>query len=566
VLREQQAGRDRSRGIWERPLGDKLATGWTQGFSRIEAREEGGGFWAYLDETESRFREGDLLRLHRGDALGAPIAHRLVLELEEDDRWLLRGPPGAVPAHELAGRCFADPDTLDLTPYYERALDDVSASERGRTIILPLLAGTLKATFDPTEVERGERAALAAGLDPRQAEAVGLAVGAETVACIQGPPGTGKTRVLAVVARALVQRGDRLLVTSHTHTAINNALAGIHAQGVPVVKVGAETQRRGLPAELPSLSSLAAWIDRPDSGGYAVGATPFATGSARLEGFGFETILFDEASQITVPLALMAMRAGRRFLFVGDQRQLPPVLLSRSVLAREPASVFDRLTAAGAEHTVMLDRTYRMNRWLAAWPSGAFYDGQLEAAGTNRERRFSPTFPHDARLAPVLDPEASAVFIPTLDRGCRARNQRDAELVRDLCAAMAGPDGAQLGKVGVVSPFRAQGRAIRNLLRQRFGPAAARVVTDTVERMQGQEREMIILSLAAADELFLTGLAEFIFLPERLNVAVTRAMTKLVVIGPALLPGALPAVRDPATRRGLDLYADLLASCRRIEL
>jgi DNA replication ATP-dependent helicase Dna2 len=571
LLREQAAAREQSRRIWERPLGDKLATGWTQGFSRIELCAEGGGLWAYLDQTESRFREGDLLLLHGGDALATPILRRLALELEEDDRWLLRAPPGAAPfvADLPAGTCFADPDALDLTPYFQRALDDVAASELGRTIILPLLAGAVQATFDPDEVDRGERAALAAGLDPRQAEAVGLAVGADTVACIQGPPGTGKTRVLAAIARALVQRGDRILVTSHTHTAINNALARIHGEGIPTVKVGAATQRRGLPWELLCLPSLAAWDERPESGGYVVGATPFATGSPRLEGFGFDTILFDEASQITVPLALMAMRAGRRFVFIGDQRQLPPVLLSRSVLAREPASVFDRLTAVGADHTVMLDRTYRMNRWLTAWPSGAFYDGQLEAAGVNRERRFSPPAFADARLAPVLDAEASAVFIPTLDRGCRARNQRDAELVCDLCAAVAGPTigaGGALARVGVVSPFRAQGRAIRNLLRQRFGPAATAVVADTVERMQGQEREVVILSLAASDELFLAGLAEFLFLPERLNVSITRAMTKLIIIGPELKVGALAAVAHPGTRRGLDLYADLIARCRRVVL
>jgi DNA replication ATP-dependent helicase Dna2 len=570
VLREQAAAREQSQRIWARPLGDKLLAGWSQGFTRMEVCEEGGGYWAYLDQTESRFREGDLLLLHGGDALETPIARRLALELEEEDRWLLRAPPGPLSTGDLpAGPCFADPDTLDLTPYYQRALDDVSASELGRTIILPLLTGALEATFDPDEVDRGERAALAAGLDPRQAEAVGLAVGAETLACIQGPPGTGKTRVLAVIARALVERGDRVLVTSHTHTAINNALARIHGEGIPMVKVGAPTQRRGLPQDVPCLPGLAAWSERPESGGYLVGATPFATGSPRLEGFGFETILFDEASQITVPLALMAMRVGRRFVFIGDQRQLPPVLLSRSVLAREPTSVFDRLTAVGADHTVMLDRTYRMNRWLTAWPSGAFYDGKLEAAGANRERRFSPPASVDARLAPVLDPEASAVFIPTLGRGSRARNQRDAELVCDLCAAVAGGETSSegpLARVGVVSPFRAQGRAIRNLLRQRFGPAAGAVVADTVERMQGQEREVVILSLAAADELFLSGLAEFLFLPERLNVSITRAMTKLIIIGPELVRGALPAVREPVTRRGLDLYADLIARCHRVVL
>ena len=536
VRDEQQANNHRLLEVWERPLAEKLEKGDSQGFVRLERGEDPSTLWAYPDDGESRFREGDLMVLHEGSPMGAQLGRGLSFEIEEDDRWLLRGHrvPAVLEAYSR-GRAYADPDAIDLTSYYERTIEEISTSQIGRDVVLPLLGGGLPITFDDRDCIDGERIARAESFNSKQAEAVGLAFGAEQVACIQGPPGTGKTRVLALIARLMVERGERLLMTSHTHMAINNALNKIHAQGVPTVKVGRGTQRKGLDDGVECCPSLGAWESRPSSG-YVVGATPFATCTSRLAGYEFDTVLFDEASQITVPLALMAMRKGKRFIFIGDHKQLPPVMLSRSVLARDSLSVFAALTAQEADHTVMLSETYRMNQWLTEWPSRTYYDMKLVAAGSNRDRRLALTHVSD-RLAAIFDPSVSGVFIPTLDRTARTRNFRDAELVAELCVA-AVEGGLPPDHIGVVTPYRAQGRAVRNLLAQRFGRAAARqVVADTVERMQGQERELIILSLATGDEAFLEAIAPFFFQPERLNVSITRAMSKLIVIGPVLAKG-----------------------------
>ena len=145
--------------------------------------------------------------------------------------------------------------------------------------------------------------------------------------------------------------------------------------------MGQTIQRKGLDDTIPCLPGLDAWEERPKNGGYVVGATPFATCNSRLENHTFDTILFDEASQIRVSLALIAMRKGKRFIFIGDQKQFPPVLLSRSILSKDSYSVFATLTAQEADHTVMLNETFRMNRWLADWPSRNYYAGQLQSAG-----------------------------------------------------------------------------------------------------------------------------------------------------------------------------------------
>lgn len=566
VRAEQAASHERLLAIWQRPIADKLATGWSQDFTRLERGPDLGSLWAYPGEAESRFREGDMLALHAGTAADDMLGRGLAFELEDDDRWLLRGRR----AQEVldawrGGTCYADPDAIDLTSWYETAIDDLATSDIGQDIALPLLSGTLDVTFDDRDVTAAEGAAKAEGMNDAQARAVGKAFGAHHVACIQGPPGTGKTRVLALAVRLMAERGERVLVTSHTHMAINNALNKIHAQGVPVAKIGRLTQCKGLDDAVARFEGIAEWEGRPTDG-WVVGATPFATMGSRLEGCTFDTVVFDEASQVTAPLALMAMRTARRWVFVGDQAQLPPVLLSRSVLADDAPSMFATLTSRHADHAEMLERTYRMNRWLTAWPSRTYYRGALEADGANRERRLAlegleRNVPPD--VARILDPAACGVFVPTLDAKGRSRNWRDAALVRDLCSA-AHAGGLALDAIGIVTPYRSQGRAIRKLLIERFGrDAARRIVTDTVERMQGQERELIVLSLATGDVAYLEQVAGFFFQPERLNVSITRAKTKLIVIGPWI--DAAPEVEQPTLRRWIAEYVDLQRSLVRVD-
>ena len=563
VRDEQTAGHQKLLDLWHRPLTEKLEKGWSQGFTRLEAADEPATAWAYLDDTESRFREGDLLVLHGGSPLQDQLGRGLSLESEEDGRWLLSGIRLTAALQLYAGGpCYADPDTIDLTHYYERALEEIATSQIGRTVVLPLLSGQLEISFDDRDVSEAERIAIAEGFNTAQAQAIGLAYGAEQIACIQGPPGSGKTRVLALIARLMVGRGERLLVTSHTHMAINNALNMVHAEGVPTVKIGRQTQRKGLDDGVPGYSDMNAWEERPTDG-YVVGATPFATCNARLENYEFDTIVFDEASQITVPLALMAMRKGKRFIFIGDQKQLPPVMLSRSVLSNETSSVFAALTSQHADHCVMLDQTYRMNRWLTDWPSRTYYGEKLVASGRNRERRLELSHV-PARLAAVFDPGHSGIFIPTLDRAARTRNFRDAYLVAELCEAAVN-GGLPLECIGIVTPYRAQGRAVRNALIARFGRRAAqKVVADTVERMQGQERELIILSQATGDEVFLGAVAPFFFQPARLNVSITRPMTKLIVIGPAF--STIPELEDETVKQWIAQYKSFIAQLLRVDL
>lgn len=564
---EQEVAYARLFELWQRPLADKLRKGISQGFAQLDPGPEPGTLWAWPDGSESRFREGDLLLLHQGDAL-TPLGRQLSFEAEDESRWLLRGEQTdqVLKAYQQ-GVCYAEPDTLNMAGYYRLSLEEIGSSRIGQELLLPLLMGRLEPTLDEEAMDEALHIARREQFNERQAEAVSWAHGAHHVACIQGPPGTGKTRVLGLIVRLAVARGERVLVSSHTHTAINNALNAIAAHGVPLVKVGGSTQSKGLHAGIPMAENLKDWQERPERPGYgyAVGATPFATCSRRLQDYSFDTVVFDEASQITLPLALMAMRKARRYIFIGDQRQLPPVLLTRSVLDERQHSVFAHLTHAGGDHVVMLEETYRMNQWLAAWPSSQYYGGRLQATGSNAQRQLHLDWPAVApQWQAVLAADQPLVFIPTRDTEARTSNPADAELVAELCEALIGA-GLPAHAIGIVSPFRAQGRLIRKQLQWRLGLHSARqILADTVERMQGQEREVVILSLASGEHAFISAAAAFLFQPERINVSITRAKTKLVVIGPEGLDAS--DIEHPTLRRWLQQYHSLLAHCHRVPL
>jgi DNA replication ATP-dependent helicase Dna2 len=295
----------------------------------------------------------------------------------------------------------------------------------------------------------------------------------------------------------------------------------------------------------------------PDlSGAYIVGATPFATRTSRLRGVSFDTVIFDEASQVTLPLAIMGMLAGKRTIFVGDHRQLPPVLATRHGDAALRDSVFAALVDRGFD--ALLETTYRLSAELAAWPSAQFYAGRLTPAPEAAARRMIYARP-PARHAAILDPQRPRVFVELGHRGATTRSDPEADLAAALIAELIAC-GVSPSEIGVVTPYRAQARAIRAKLRAALPDDPERrraVVIDTVERMQGQERDLVIVSLTTSNPLFASELAEFVFQPERLNVAITRPRRKLIILGSRHLLDARPS--GPAQQDAVELLRDLLA-------
>ncbi len=417
--------------------------------------------------------------------------------------------------------------------------------------------GELKPEIDPSFYERGLDIGETLELNWDQSEALANSYATNLAFLVQGPPGTGKTRVLATLARALVKDGERVLICSFTHRAINNALNALFKQDadIDVIKVGHPIQARDLMVKNFETFHASPLADK--RGGYVVGATPFATRTSRLSSVSFDTVIFDEASQITLPLAVMGMLAGRKYIFFGDQKQLPPVLTTRLTGGAFKDSVFGYLS--GKNFDKMLTECYRLNESLTEWPSRHFYEGLLVSVPAAAHRRIEFVSP-PTRLEEVLDPDEPKVFWDLAHHNNSVYSQKEAYAVVDLITTLL-HCGFPAEEIGVVAPYRAQGRLIRNLLRKYVPETAVRqkIIVDTVERMQGQERDLIILSLTTSNPAFAAHVAEFFFQPERLNVAITRPRKKLIVVGSRFVLNTETA--DPDLQQTVALLESLLESC-----
>ena len=555
VAREAEEGRREVARDWAKPLERRIEEGLAVAGAWCEHKGDG---WieAACPGQKSRFRQGDLVRV----GFGNPLDERAItafVEADSADGLLLfaSAREQALYAAELAslpGERVLDLGVMDLSSTVLGALQQVSESRRGQDRILPLLLGRIRPRIDEGEYRQALSWAASAGLNWNQCEAFAQGWATDLCSLVQGPPGTGKTRVLAELAGRLAVSGKRVLVTSLTHRAIDNALLAIARRwdrNVPCAKFG------GSAPEHPSVFSFPDWKSCPwrrFEHGLVAGATPFAAAGARLEGADFDVVLLDEASQLTVPNACMAMTKADRWVMFGDHRQLPPVMRTKSGPDLPKASIFGML--AGRGYNTMLTETWRLGPVLADWPSRHFYGGALEP---------STAFAHETLMlakAPdkfreVLAPERPRVFCRLPHRGSRRRSDQEASVVAGIVDELL-RCGLPPKEIAVITPFRAQANAIRVALHHSPHGSSRELVVDTVERMQGQEREVVVVSLTSSDPSWLGRLAEFYFQPERLNVAVTRARRKLVLVGSPRVLDAFP--QDPRLREGVELLRSLL--------
>jgi len=216
----------------------------------------------------------------------------------------------------------------------------------------------------------------------------------------------------------------------------------------------------------------------------------------------FEMCIVDEAGQLTEPLTLGLILRARRFVLIGDDRQLPPVVRTRGLAH----SMFERLKR-NPDVVTMLETQYRMHPEIMAVSNRLFYEVRLKAGVTA----------HD-RMPPDGPDGMPVVFIPVESHRDARSNVEEAQVVVEIVQSMTRIQKIAPESIGVVSPFRAQVVLLRQML------SGSGVTVDTVERFQGGERDIMILSFVRSRG---TG---FVFDDRRLNVAITRARRKLVLV------------------------------------
>jgi DNA replication ATP-dependent helicase Dna2 len=245
----------------------------------------------------------------------------------------------------------------------------------------------------------------------------------------------------------------------------------------------------------------------------------------------------------------MGMLAGSKYIFIGDENQLQPVSI---LSAAEPThtSIFNHLSGHGNE--TMLNLTYRLNDTLTQWPSKTFYHNELTSSPNSIGRRLNLS-PEVTPWDFVLDPDSPAVFLDLCQENTTVRSRVEADVVLELILSLLMRDVSP-EDIGVVVSYRAQSRLIRSLIRRNLSDSEItnRLVVDTVERMQGQE----------SSAKFASQVADFLFQPQRLNVAVTRPRTKLILVGSSNMLNA--DQHDSSQKEAMDLVRDLISSCHHI--
>jgi ATP-dependent RNA/DNA helicase IGHMBP2 len=429
------------------------------------------------------------------------------------------------------------------------------------------------------------------GLNASQCDAVRLALAARDLAILHGPPGTGKTTTVVELIRQAVARGERVLACAPSNLAVDNLLEKLLAHGTNAIRVGhparvlpalrehtldllveehddtrlarklakqafalfrkagkftrarpepgarhdMRQEGRALLADARRLEAQS--VEQILQGAAVVCATLTGLDSEVFGQRSFDLAVIDEAAQATEPACWLPLLRCRRVVLAGDHCQLPPTILSaEAARAGFGISLMERLVALhGAAVTRRLDVQYRMNEAIMAFPSAQFYDGALVADASVRGhllRDLAGVVDNDlTRDAMQFIDTAGASYDEEAEPGGESRlNPQEAELVCRKVQALLDA-GVSAQDIAVIAPYAAQVRLLREKLR------APGLEIDSVDGFQGREKEAVVLSLVRSNP---RGEVGFLADVRRINVAMTRARRKLIIIGDSATLAAHP--------------------------
>lgn len=370
---------------------------------------------------------------------------------------------------------------------------------------------------------------------PRQREAIINSMAAEDYYLIQGPPGTGKSFVLSfVILEEIAYLNHKVIVIGPNHMAINNTLNQV-AKNCPsylsiVYKVGQtynapqyKVKFNDEELQVDNILRLNSHAANQAEHTWVIGLTPHSLYTSRARSLECDTLIVDEAGQMTIPLALMGMIKSKKIIFAGDYKQLPPIVSSDDVRDEMKQSVFQSLISD--TNCTMLDVSFRMCEPICNFVSELFYDGQLKPMKSG----CSNTIISNNSLYSFNEP----IIIHHIDDLGEQTSDKEAEFIVKIIEKYL-KQGLSATEIAVLSPFRAQAANIRRFVRKNTEISEENrklLAVDTIDKMQGQERDVIIFSLAAGNFDYMIEMADFLYNPNKLNVAFSRAKSKLIIVG-----------------------------------
>ncbi|KAM3964002.1 LOW QUALITY PROTEIN: DNA replication helicase/nuclease 2 [Aphomia sociella] len=392
----------------------------------------------------------------------------------------------------------------------------------------------------PREVGR-LGAKLMRSLNIQQQRAVLKALSANDYALLQGLPGTGKTQTISVLIQMLVGLKQRVLVTAHTHSAVDTVLCRLPTS-IQVMRLGSEARvatqlssrcEQRLTADCHTPQELDTLYNSME----VVGVTCLGANHAMLARSTFDVCIVDEATQVLQCTVLRPLFAAKRFVLVGDPEQLPPVVRSRAArrLGMEE-SLFHRLMKEEVTSTLQLQ--YRMNQAIVNVANKVAYkdrlkcaDERIAQANLGIDLQQISHMPDWVTEACSTSADRAVVFLdlttrPTADaKPCV--NRDEACVVLALVDAMR-QGGVKPEDIGVIAPFRDQVFLLKRSL------ARYTVEASTVDQFQGRDKSVIIYSCTRNDERQDDSKVrenEILSDQRRLAVSVTRAKYKLILVG-----------------------------------
>ena len=533
-------------------------------------------------DIEHSFEFGHPLLFFRQSADGALTYYPFQATVSyADDARLVAVLPGAgaVAALQEAGRLGVQL-SFDETSYQLmfQALADVVRARGNRLAELrDILLGTQPAGFRTLYPVRFP------WLNASQESAVNRVLCTRDVAIVHGPPGTGKTTTLVEAIYETLHREPQVLVCAQSNMAVDWIAEKLSDRGLSVLRLGnparvtdrmlaftyerrfeshpayaelwavrreirmlSASGRRGsrdghesLRHRLGKLRDRATALevqinaDLFDSA-HVIASTLTGAGHRLLQGRRFGTLFVDEAGQALEAATWIAIRRADRVILAGDHCQLPPtVKCPDAARGGLDETLMQRVAARKPETVSLLRVQYRMHEDIMRFPSRWFYNGLLEADSSVRHRG-------------ILDWDTPVEWIDTTGRDFREEfvgdtfgriNRPEADLLLDtLQAYIARIGGSRILQervdFGLISPYKAQVQYLRARLRQcdALRPYRHLLAVNTVDGFQGQERDVIFISLVRAND---DGQIGFLSDLRRMNVAITRARMKLVVLGEA---------------------------------
>jgi uncharacterized protein len=358
---------------------------------------------------------------------------------------------------------------------------------------------------------------------------------ADSYIAVQGPPGTGKTFVGSRTVARLANEGWRIGVVAQSHAVVDNFLQAVN-QADPTVSIGKEPSA-GKPNSEPwcITGKLDAWA-LAQTGGYIIGGTAWTLARSSVQALALDLLVIDEAGQFALANAVASARAARTVLLLGDPQQLPQVSQATHPEAMEK-SVLEHIIGLHAtiptDRGYFLDVTYRMHPRLTRAVSDLQYEGLLHAAPVTRMRHLDG-----------VQPGVTAVPVPHTEN--TTSSPEEAAVVLDLVRQLIGitwvgarndqaenPRPLTTRDIIIVAAYNAQVRLIRRILTD---AGFDEIQVGTVDKFQGREEVVVIVSMATSSASDLPRGIEFLLSPNRLNVAISRAQWAcLLVHSPALL-------------------------------